>query len=102
MELYLQFVSAAKAKDLDTLLRIIREHPALHDHEGDDGSLLDVIHYNCPEHIEAVFQAALSPDCEAENQGTGTMERTFPRVLEFVFIWDLSADSPISIRSSRT
>jgi len=63
MELYLQFVSAAEAKDLDTLLRIIREHPALHDHEGDDGSLLDVLRYNCPEYIEAAFQAGLSPDC---------------------------------------
>jgi hypothetical protein len=68
MELYLQFVSAAEAKDLDTLLRIIREHPELHDYEGDDGSLLDVLRYNCPELIEAAFQADLSPDCGPKEQ----------------------------------
>lgn len=43
-------------------------HPELHDYEGDDGSLLDVIHYNCPEYIEASFQAGLSPDCGAKEK----------------------------------
>lgn len=68
MELYSQFVAAAEARDLDTLVRIIREHPELHDYEGDDGSLLDVLRYNCREHIEAAFQAGLSPDCGAKEQ----------------------------------
>jgi uncharacterized protein len=68
LHLYLQFLAAAEAKDLDAMPRIIREHPELHDHEGEDGSLLDVIYHNCPEHIEAAFQAGLSPDCGAEEQ----------------------------------
>jgi ankyrin repeat protein len=68
MELYLQFVRAAESKDLDSLIRIIREHPELHDNEGDDGSLLDVIYHNCPGHIDAAFQAGLSPDCSSDDQ----------------------------------
>jgi hypothetical protein len=67
-QLYLQFVTAAETKDLETLLRLIREHPELHDYEGDDGSLLHVIHYNCPEDIEATSQAGLNPDCGAKEQ----------------------------------
>jgi hypothetical protein len=47
---------------LDTVLQIIREHTELYDYDGDDGSL-DVLRYDCPEHIEAAFQAGLSPDC---------------------------------------
>ena len=62
METYLQFVRAAEAKDLDSLVRMIRHHPELHDYEGDDGTLLDVIGYNCPEFFEAAFVAGLSPD----------------------------------------
>jgi uncharacterized protein len=68
MEQYVQFVTAAETKDLDTMLRIIREHPELHDYEGDHGSLLDVIYHNCPEHIEAALQTGLSPDCGAKER----------------------------------
>jgi hypothetical protein len=62
MNTYLQFVRAAEAKDADALIRLIRQHPELHAYEGDDGSLLDVIRYNCPECFEAAFVAGLSPD----------------------------------------
>lgn len=68
MELYLHFVAAAETRDLNAVIRIIHEHPELHDCEGDDGSLLDVICHNCPEHIEAAFQAGLSPDSGAKEQ----------------------------------
>lgn len=68
MEVYHQFVIACENRNLDTILRIIHEYPELHDYEGDDGSLLDVIRYNCPEHIEAAFRAGLSPDCGPKEQ----------------------------------
>jgi uncharacterized protein len=64
MDTYLQFVRAAKAKDAGTLVRIIREHPELHAFQGEDGTLLFVIEYNCPELFEAAFSAGLSPDSE--------------------------------------
>lgn len=62
MDAYFQFVRAAEAKDEGKLTRLISEHPELHAFEGDDGSLLDVIRYNCPEFFEAAFTAGLSPD----------------------------------------
>jgi hypothetical protein len=62
MDTYLQFVRAAEAKDEITITRLIREHPELHNFEGDDGSLLDVLRYNCPELFSTVFAAGLSPD----------------------------------------
>lgn len=62
MDTYLQFVRAAESKDIETLTLLIREHPELHNFQGDDGSLLDVIAYNCPELFEAAFAAGLSPD----------------------------------------
>jgi hypothetical protein len=68
MELYLQFVTPCEAKNLETILRIIREHRHLHNYEGDDGSLLNVLRYSCPELIESAFQAGLSPDCGSKEQ----------------------------------
>ena len=59
---YRLFVHAAEAKDVDALTRIIRSHKELHHYVGDDGSLLDVIGYNCPELFEASFEAGLHPD----------------------------------------
>jgi hypothetical protein len=70
MNPYLQFVRAAEAKDADTVIRLIREHLDLHNFEGDDGTLLDVLRYNCPEVFPAAFAAGLSPDAgpHAPNQ----------------------------------
>ena len=68
LKLYLKFLAAAETKHLDTLLRIIRERPELHSFEGDDGSLLDILRHNCPEHIEPAFQAGLHPDCGAKEE----------------------------------
>lgn len=62
MEAYLQFVRAAEAKDLVTITRLIREVPALHSFEGDDGDLLTLIRYSCPEFFATAFAAGLSPD----------------------------------------
>jgi ankyrin repeat protein len=62
MDTYLQFVRAAEAKDEAVITRIIHEHPDLHNFVGDDGSLLDVLRYNCPELFAAAFVAGLSPD----------------------------------------
>ncbi|MHB8652789.1 MAG: ankyrin repeat domain-containing protein [Terriglobia bacterium] len=62
MHTYLKFVKAAESKDAETLTRLISEHPELHTFEGDDGSLLDVIRYSCPDFLEAAFAAGLSPD----------------------------------------
>ena len=62
MDIYLQFVRAAEAKDVAAVTRIIREKPSLHSFHGDEGSLVDVIRYNCPEYFEAAFAAGLGPD----------------------------------------
>ena len=65
---YRQFVRAAESKDADTLTRLIRECPELHAFEGEDGSLVGVIRYTCPEFLESAFAAGLSPDSGAPAQ----------------------------------
>src|SRR5262249_41610134 len=62
MDAYLQFVSAAEAKDEATITGLIREHPELYSFEGEDGCLLDVLRRNCPEFFSTAFAAGLSPD----------------------------------------
>jgi hypothetical protein len=62
MDAYRQFVDAAEKKDAATLVRIIHEHPELHSHEEDDGTLLDIIRNSFPEFFETAFAAGLHPD----------------------------------------
>ena len=62
MDAYSQFVRAAEAKDETEITRLIREHPNLHSISGDDGSLLDILRYNCPELFAIAFAAGLGPD----------------------------------------
>jgi hypothetical protein len=93
-ELYLKFLCAAQAKDVETLRRIIREHPELHDYGGNDGSLLDVIYHNCPEHVDAAFQAGLSPDCGPKERHEIFLQRAAPTMTRNLFAW-LCAMVPI-------
>jgi hypothetical protein len=64
MKAYDQFVRAAEGKDAAAIVRLIREHPELHSYEGEDGCLLDIIEYHCPELFESAFVAGLHPDAK--------------------------------------
>ena len=59
---YQQLVHAAESKNEEALTRLIREHPDLHDFEGEEGTLVDVIFWKCRELFGAAFKAGLSPD----------------------------------------
>jgi len=68
MALYRQFVDCGRSQGLwIPCFGSSTKHPELHDYENDDGSLLNVIYHNCPEHVEAAFQAGLSPDCGSKS-----------------------------------
>ena len=62
MDAYREFVGAAEKKDVATLVRLIREDPELHSHEGDDGTLVQIIRGSFPEFFERAFGAGLHPD----------------------------------------
>jgi ankyrin repeat protein len=63
---YHQFCDAVRSRDVETLRRLLRDFPALHNFEGEDGSLLDVLQFEAPELLETAFQAGLSPDAGRE------------------------------------
>lgn len=66
MHPYVRFYRAAYKKDVETLARLIEQHPELHDFDGRAGSLLDILDRAAPELIETAFAAGLSPDSGEE------------------------------------
>lgn len=66
-KIYRHFVEAAERRDRETILKIIREHPEIHNLEGVDGDLVSIIGHNCPELFSAAFKAGLHPDSGSEN-----------------------------------
>lgn len=69
MQPYTQFYKAARKKDAETVARIVREHPQLHDYEGRAGNLLRILDREAPELLERAFEAGLSPDSGEERPG---------------------------------
>src|SRR5688572_2340531 len=65
-EQYQRFWRAAEGHDGETVVALVRELPALHDYEGEAGSLVDILDRDAPELLEAAFQAGLSPDAGPE------------------------------------
>jgi hypothetical protein len=65
--LYRQFRCAAGRRDGETLAALIRQHPALRDHEGDAGSLVDILDGEAPELLDTAFDAGLHPDAGMES-----------------------------------
>lgn len=66
MQPYTQFYKATWQKDAETVARVVREHPELHDYEGRKGSLLFILETAAPELFETAFAAGLSPDSGEE------------------------------------
>jgi hypothetical protein len=64
--LYWRFYKAARRRDADTILQLIRDFPELHDYVGQAGGLLDLLVQEAPEFLEPAFQAGLSPDAGSE------------------------------------
>jgi hypothetical protein len=64
--LYRRFWRAAKRQDGETVTRLIREHPGLHDYVGEAGDLVGILDRDAPTLLEAAFQAGLSPDAGQE------------------------------------
>ena len=46
---------------------LFKEHPDLHRHEGDEGSLIDFIRYSFPEFFERAFASGFHPDSGPPN-----------------------------------
>ncbi len=61
-EAYARFVAAAENRDALAMKRLLVSNRALEHHVGDDGSILAVIVYNSPEHLEEMLATGISPD----------------------------------------
>lgn len=59
---YCQFYRAARKKDRDRIVQVLRERPDLHGITGNAGGLVRILHREAPEHLEAAFEAGLHPD----------------------------------------
>ncbi|MBV9123141.1 MAG: hypothetical protein JO112_07280 [Planctomycetes bacterium] len=57
-----QFCVALERRDSEAICRLIHDFPALHQFEGEDGLILEILAYEWPDFLEVAFQAGLSPD----------------------------------------
>jgi hypothetical protein len=63
---YERFLRAVEQQDGEAVIALIRECPQLHDHQGDAGTLVEILHREMPELLEPAFRAGLSPDAGPE------------------------------------
>jgi len=59
---YRRFLKAVAARDADAAAALIHDYPELHDYEGANGSLVEVLYRQAPGLLELALKAGLSPD----------------------------------------
>jgi len=63
---YLGFYKAARRQDLDRMVELIRETPAVIECEGSAGTLIEIVDREAPDYLEPVLVAGLKPDVDSE------------------------------------